>query len=206
MLPDLYLDDPTGGLVPEAFGFAHSASRAERGDPTQRGEEGFMLWVSHQLSRLLAMPYAAGGYVDMAVVAESADGLRLRWDDTACSRPAWLADRVRAEAIGLTEPWVLGLDASRPPRGCVRWDAVVQDYLPCAEARPSEPHRHGSWYAEARGRDVALTLAGGAFVEPVDNAEIRMATHPCEPEELGRASTFRRVLRGHPARRTHRLR
>lgn len=207
MIPGLHLDTSVDGLVPAAFDFAHTAAHAALVDPDLHGGSDFARWVSLGLTRLLALPFAEGGYLDLAVVVEDSSGLRLRWDDAPCSQPGWLAARVRDEVAALEDPWMLAIDARDAPRGCVAWDDHEGDYLPCEVARSHEPHRHATWYAEARGRGVAKVMGGGALVEPAgDGTEIRLAMREEPTATLGAASLYRRVLRGHPARRRHRLR
>jgi hypothetical protein len=207
VIPGHHLATSTDGLVPAAFEFPHTASHAALADDGAYGSTDFTRWVSLTITRLLALPFPTGGYVALSVVVESASGLRLRWDDTACAEPGWLADRVRPEAVMLEDPWLLGVDATRAPRGCVAFDDQRQTYLPCLDATSAELHRHASWYAEARGRGVAKVLAGGAFLEPtVTGGDVRLALRERDINDVGPAIAYRRVLRAHPARRAHRLR
>ncbi len=207
MIPGHHLATSTDGLVPAAFEFSHTAAHATIADDGAYGLTDFSRWISLNLTRLLALPFESGRYVELSVVVESASGLRLRWDDTAAAEPKALADRVRPEAVTLEDPWVLGIDTTRSPRGCVAWDDRHATYLQCRDAVSTEPHRHAAWYAEGRGRGVAKVMAGGAFLEPTAmDGDVRLALRERDLDDVGPTAAYRRVLRSHPARRAHRLR
>lgn len=161
----------------------------------------FAAWLHHQLATALVAPdHAAPLSVTAADATAIGAPVRRFTGEVALDLALDTTPALRA----LQAPWVVAVDRTERPPGCLRWDADVDRYVRCEDGAPSW-HRHAAWFAEARSPAASEILAGHVFAEH-DGEDLLLAMRPAAVEDVGRVSWFRLSLRGHPARRTHRLR
>lgn len=209
LLDDRVINDFAQRLVPEAFTRRHTADRVEIVDARPSGAAAFDHWVEQRLREAPTERYAWGGRPVRYVIVEASDGTRWRWEGDACCEPEWLAEVVCEESHHLPEPWVFAVELEWPDP--VPLDETVQlewpDAVQLDEGEPTgtvmpQGAWQATWYAEARGRGIAVTRAGQVEIDGDDRIVGRRELAP----RTGLPKAFHGVLRGHPARKSHPLR
>lgn len=194
---DTAIADFARRLVPEAFARRTTAYGVEVVEQVH-GHDAFATWIDGCLRSATQFEYPFGGHLFGLVVVES-DGQRWQWDREPCCELGWLTGRVQQEVADFDEPWVF---VANTPGPAGEWVEIeVQDGVYEEVYVTPTPRWEMPWYAEARGRGVARIRTGLVVLD-----EWEVVGH----RALSAHSTFerdaRRVLRGHPARRRHRLR
>ena len=207
MIDDRHIDAFGQNLVPEAFSRRHTAHLVEHVDDVPQGPDAFETWRDQRLAAAIADRYPAGHRPVRMVIVEGSDGIRWRWDDDPCCSADWLASRVCREARDVPEPWVFAIALPWPEPRFEVIDPVTREHVELSEPMWLDTRWHATWYAEARGRGVALTRAGLIDLEydPRTDHDTEHGRAPL-PVDVGEARAFHRVLYGHPARRQHPLR
>lgn len=173
-------------LVPEAFSRRHTAGRVDVVTDVPSGTAAFTDWVTARVAEAVTDRDPTGLRPVRFVVVEGGDGVRLRWDESPCCEPAWLAARVRDEVGGTATPWVFAVELGEPGADDV-WRAT--------------------WYAEGRGRGVAQVHAGTVDMRWDRTADTdTVLTQQAVPWRASAVAAYHRVLHGHPARAAHHLR
>lgn len=192
------ITDFAANLVPEAFSRCTSAHRVEVTEPVA-GQLDFERWVEERTAHAIHERYPFGG-APCGVVEVEEWGVRWRWHREPCEELGWLTDRVREEVRDVPSPWVFVADLPRPEP---RWLEVEDEVTGLIEEVlvPAASTWWMPWYAEARGRGLAVIQSGLLQLDgdtPITTAPLRAGTRF--------ESAARWVLRGHPDRRRHRLR
>jgi hypothetical protein len=206
MIDDRYIAHFTDNLVPEAFARRHTAWLVEVHDNTRRGPAAFQDWVDHLVPAMINGRYPAGHRPVRIIIVEGSDGVRWRWDGDPCCQPSWLVDRVRDESRAIPDPWVFAIELPwAEPVYATRdeWGEWVES----AEPHWVDTTWQATWYAEARGRGVARTVAGavGLDYDPATGWD-RVLWHEDLSVRAPLPRVFHRILYGHPSRRDHPLR
>ena len=196
-------------LVPEAFARPHTAYRVHRVDEPLSGERGFAQFIDSLLGYTLTYRCGCGVFPARLVVIEGGDGIAWYWDDDVGCPVSWTVERVRHEARPIADPWLFAIELLRPEQPVARYWEEQPDGDLLALPNPSWQDLRwlAVWYAEARGRGVAATLAGVVDLEclPHDGTDRVVGQAPIAP---GDAITrdFHRILYAHPSRKDHPLR
>lgn len=193
-------------LVPEAFATPTRAYRvtyetaapapADRAQARAR----FGRWIDDRIEDALA---ASWPHDRPLVVAFTSDGdLLRRYDENGCGHLDCVVGLVQREVAAIDAPWVFGADLPRPQPW---WEMVYdEDGNEVTEVlrQPTVTRWTATWYAEARGRGVADTLAGYLHLD----AEEATSTGALHPRATTVTREFHRMLYCHPSRRLHPLR
>lgn len=194
---DTAIVDFADRLVPEAFARRTTAYGMELVEHVH-GHDAFVCWIDECLRIATQFEYPFGGHPSGLVVVESA-GKRWRWDREPCCELGWLTGRVQQEVRDLPEPWAFVADTAGPDSHWVdveREDGTYDEVLVTPTPRWELP-----WFAEARGRGVARIRTGVVVLD-----DWAVTGHRTLAAGTAFERAARRVLRGHPARRRHRLR
>lgn len=207
MIDDRHINAFGQNLVPEALSRPHTAHLAEHVDDVPRGPDAFARWRDQRLVAAIADRYPAGGRPVRIVIIEGSDGVRWRWDGEPCCPVQWLVDRVRREARAIPDPWMFAIELPWPEPRFEVVDPVTREYVGLREPMWLDTGWHATWYAEARGRGVALTSAGLVDLEydPTADQDTERGRAPL-PVDVSEARVFHKVLYGHAARRANPLR
>lgn len=192
-------------LVPEAFTRRHTAYRVHRVDPLW-GESGFSVFIESLLRYAVLYRCSCGAFPIRMVVIEGGDGIAWYWADELDGPASWMVERVRRDAYPIPDPWLFAIELMRPEPDPLWVDGVT---APLGTVPPPPDLRWMAvWYAEARGRGMAMTRAGIVDLEylPDENADrvLAEAAIPVRRDPLTR--DFHRILYAHPARKQHPLR
>lgn len=205
--PDAAMDDFRERLVPEAFARRFTGHRVEVVPQRERTAEAFHTWVAEMVEHLRTYDYPVGGRPALVAVIEDVDGVRWRWDESPCCERSWFASRLRREVGDIAEPWLLAVDLVPPEPSWEGWDPATGEWEEWLEPRWVDARGQLAYYAEARSQDVALVRAGVLrLVHDTERGrEDVVARDEVDPRRHPAVAGYHVVLRGHPARRTHRL-
>lgn len=205
--PDAVLDAFREQLHPAALTTRFTGTSVAPVPAPPLGRAGFDAWVEQRLAEVLADRYPVGGRPAFVVLVDGTDGLRWRWDDDPCSQSDWFAGRVARELDHVVAPTLLGAELRHPEPSWEGFDPATGEWEEWSEPRWVDPTGTLVWYAEARRPDVAAVRAGVVELrrEP-DGREVVTGRREVAPRSRRDVAGFARVLRGHEARRRHRLR
>ena len=150
-------------------------------------------WLGEALDALVAHIRADELPPLGAALLQGPDWCRIL-DQGCCEQAAWFVERLSADARELAEPWVAVALPDPTASGL-----PMEHYEVMNLDRPVRITRL-RWYAEMRSTTAAAAFAGTAELDGGSAAVDARAVLPRDAGFLGR------VLRGHPARRRHRLR
>ncbi|HEX9888371.1 MAG TPA: hypothetical protein VGA69_02750 [Nitriliruptorales bacterium] len=176
------LDDPRGFETPTTAVDGWPVRHPEPEDVLGWLEDGWL----RSMRRLLSYPDDPP--CGVAVVE---DGVRGRlFEQSPCETGTWFLTRVGDEALQAAAPWLFVMVPQVRGFNGRMWQSWAAD-TPLSFPR-------FTWYFEARGRGRAQRMWGEVII---DEAGATMGAWDLDPPRHLEA-----VLRGHPARRRHRLR